>query len=325
VRFAIRAAACLFVFPMLMAGCRQPAASPTATPAGDLKTFLVRGKIVTVDPAKGSVLLDHEAVPGFMEAMTMSYKLKNPTILSELHPGDRITAKLLVRKGTDGYEDPQLDEVVVIAQARPDYKPAVDYHVPTAGDAVPDFKLLNQNGKTIHLAQFKGRVLLLTFIYTRCPIADFCVRMSRNFAEVDKALALDPALYKQTHLLSISFDPKYDTPAVLKSYGGSYTGLYTKEKFEHWDFAVPPAAELDAITEFFNVADPLPLDRADRQGRQGSRVVPIERVDAGRGVGRSQESSRGVGRVRRSLEEAEFGLCWSLPAKSESEPKIQQS
>ena len=236
-----------------MAGCKQPGGSAPATAAGEVKTFPIRGKIVSVDTAKGSVLLDHEAVPGFMEAMTMSYKLKNPTVASELHPGDRITAKLLVRNGPDGYEDPQLDEIVVTAQAKPDYKPAVDYHVPTAGDVVPDFKLLNENGRTIHLAQFKGRVLLLTFVYTRCPLADFCVRMSRNFAEVDKALATDPALYKETHLLSISFDPKYDTPAVLKSYGGAYTGLYTKEKFEHWDFAVPPASELDAVTQFFNV------------------------------------------------------------------------
>jgi protein SCO1/2 len=252
-RSAIRSVGCLILVIVLMTGCKQPGSTAPAAATGEVKTFSIRGKIVSVDAAKGSVLLDHEAVPGFMEAMTMTYKLKNPTVTSELHPGDRITAKLLVRNGPNGYEDPKLDEIVVTAQAKPDYKPAVDYHVPTAGDVVPDFKLLNENGKTIHLAQFKGRVLLLTFVYTRCPLADFCVRMSRNFAEVDKALAADPALYKETHLLSISFDPKYDTPAVLKSYGGAYTGLYTKEKFEHWDFAVPPANELDAVTQFFNV------------------------------------------------------------------------
>jgi protein SCO1 len=244
---------CLILVAVLMAGCKQPSGDAPSAAAGEVKTFSIHGKIVSVDAAKGSVLLDHEAVPGFMEAMTMTYKLKDKTVVSELHPGDRITAKLLVRKGPDGYEDPTLDEVVVTAQAKPDYKPAVDYHVPAAGDVVPDFKLLNENGKTIHLAQFKGRVLLLTFVYTRCPLADFCVRMSRNFAEVDKALAADPGLYKQTHLLSISFDPAYDTPAVLKSYGGAYTGLYTKERFEHWDFAVPPADELNAVTQFFNV------------------------------------------------------------------------
>jgi len=218
-----------------------------------LKTFPVRGKIVSVDAAKGMVMLDHEAIPGFMDAMTMPYKLKDASVASELHPGDRITAKLLVRKVGDDYEDPVLDEIVVTAQARPDYKPAVQYHIPTAGDAVPDFRLTNQNGHAIHLAQFKGRVLLLTFVYTRCPLPDYCIRMSRNFAQIDKALKADPALYAKTHLLSISFDPKVDTPAVLKSYGETYIGEDAKRAFAHWDFAVPPASELAALTQFFDV------------------------------------------------------------------------
>jgi protein SCO1/2 len=257
-RRAIGSVVGLILASILAAGCRQAGTAPSpgepsAAAPGELKVFPIRGKIVSVDAAKGSVVLDHEAVPGFMEAMTMSYKLKDASVISELHPGDRITAKLLVHKTADGYADPNLDEIVVTAQAKPDYKPAVEYHVPAAGDAVPDFKLVNQDGRTIRLAQFKGRVLLLTFIYTRCPLADFCPRMSRNFAEIDKDLASDPALYKQTHLLSVSFDPKYDTPPVLKSYGGAYTGLYTKEKFAHWDFAAPPQDELAAVTQFFNV------------------------------------------------------------------------
>jgi protein SCO1/2 len=199
------------------------------------------------------IVLDHGAIPGFMDAMTMPYKLKDASVASELHPGDRITAKMLVRKTADGYEDPMLDEIVVTAQARPDYKPAVQYHVPTAGDAVPDYKLTNQSGRTIHLAQFKGRVLLLTFVYTRCPLPDFCIRMSQNFAQIDRALKADPALYARTHLLSISFDPKFDTPAVLKSYGETYIGADAKQTFAHWDFAVPPKGELAALTQFFDV------------------------------------------------------------------------
>jgi protein SCO1/2 len=182
----------------------------------------------------------------------MTYKLKDASVASELHPGDRIVAKLLVRKVGDDYQDAMLDEIVVTAQARPDYKPTMQYHVPAEGDAVPDFKLVNENGRTIHLGQFKGRVLLLTFIYTRCPLADYCPRMNKNFAEIDTALAADPALYRQTHLLSISFDPKYDTPAILKSYGGIYMGG-AKERFVHWDFAAPPEAELQAMEEFFDV------------------------------------------------------------------------
>jgi len=185
--------------------------------------------------------------------MTMPYKLAQPGVIGELHPGDRITAQLDVVKDADGFHDAKLDQIVVIAQARPDYRPAVEYHVPQAGDAVPDFKLLNQSGKIIHLAQFKGRVLLVTFIYTRCPLSDYCPRMSRNFAVIDQGLAADPMLYAKTHLLSISFDPAYDKPAVLRSYGGAYTGNYTNEQFAHWDFAAPPKAELPTVTQYFDV------------------------------------------------------------------------
>jgi protein SCO1/2 len=234
----------------LLAGCHQAPPSPAVSVAPQ-KTFTMRGKVVSTDATH--VTLDGENVPGFMEPMVMDYVLKDPSVVSELHPGDRISATVLADNGPDGYTNIRLDNIIVIAQARPDYKPAIQYHVPTPGDAVPDFHLLNQSNRVLHLDQFKGKVVLLTFIYTRCPLADFCPRMSRNFANVDKALAADSALYRQTHLLSISFDPAYDTPKVLRSYGGAYTGNYTNEKFLHWDFAAPTEKDLPAVTQFFNV------------------------------------------------------------------------
>jgi protein SCO1 len=242
----------LLAFLVLLPGCRQNTQSSASRPASAaVKTFTIRGRVVSTDAAH--VTLDGEDVPGFMEAMTMDYKLADPSVVSELHPGDRITAKVLANKVGDEYGDIRLGDIVVIAQARPDYKPPVSYHVPTAGDVVPDFKLLNQSDRTIHLDQFKGKIVLMTFIYTRCQLADFCPRMSHNFADIDKALAANPALYKQTHLISVSFDPTYDTPKVLRSYGGAYTGNYTNERFLHWDFAAPTEKELPAMTQFFNV------------------------------------------------------------------------
>jgi protein SCO1 len=236
----------------LLIGCHS--SQPTSTSSTPQKTFTIRGKVISTDATH--VTLDGEDVPGFMEPMVMAYKLKDPSVVSELHPGDRITARVLADPDPadhDNYTNIQLDNIVVIAQARPDIKPPVSYHVPTPGDPVPDFKLLNQSDRTIHLDQFKGKVVLMTFIYTRCQLADFCPRMSRNFADIDKALAADPALYNQTHLLSVSFDPAYDTPKVLRSYGGAYTGNYTNEKFLHWDFAAPTDKDLPAVTQFFNV------------------------------------------------------------------------
>jgi len=248
--FSIRISLLLLV--ALLTGCHSTPQPVTNASAAPRKTFTIRGRVVSTDATH--VSLDGESVPGFMEAMTMDYALRDPSVLSELHPGDRITANVLADgDSASGYTNVQLDNIVVIAQGRPDYKPPVQYHVPTPGDTVPDIQLLNQSDRTIHLDQFKGKVVLLTFIYTRCPLADFCPRMSRNFADIDKALAADPALYKQTHLLSISFDPAYDTPKVLRSYGGAYTGNFTNEKFAHWDFAAPTEKDLAAVTQFFNV------------------------------------------------------------------------
>jgi protein SCO1 len=193
-------------------------------------------------------LLDAAAIPGFMEAMTMPYKLRTPNILSELHPGDQITATLYVTDSSD-----VLDQIVITAQGQPDYRPLIQYHVLNPGDVVPDFKFLNQSGKHLSIGDFKGKVLLVTFVYTRCPLPDYCPRMSQNFAKIDKTLAADPALYAKTHLLTLSFDPDYDTPAVLRSYGGAYTGRYTQEKFAHWDFAAPSNAELESVDKFFDV------------------------------------------------------------------------
>ena len=235
---------------ILAAGCREGAKQAQG---GGPERHFVRGKVVAVDAAAQSVLLAHEAIPGFMPAMTMEYKVADPAALGELHGGDRIAADLLNDRDTAGPRNLRLVNVDVIAQAKPDYEPAVQYHVPAKGDVVPDFSLLNQSARRISLAQFKGKVLLLTFVYTRCPLPEFCLRMSRNFAEIDKRLAAEPALYGKTHLLTVSFDPAYDTPPVLRSYGGAYTGRYSGETFAHWDFAAPSEAELPNMEQWFDV------------------------------------------------------------------------
>lgn len=226
-------------------GCHRAAA-----PAAQTKSYPVRGVVVKTDVSPGEVLLNHEAIPGFMGAMAMPYKLKDPGIMSELHAGDHITATLLVDTDSDGPHNPRLDQIVVTSQASPDYKPMKEYHVPQPGDAVPDFQLTSQSGKSIHFDQFKGKVLLITFIYTRCPIEDFCPRMNKNFAQIDKALASDPAVYRQTHLMSISFDTAYDTPATLREFAKNFVA---PQSAGHWEFAVPPAAELDKMEKFFDL------------------------------------------------------------------------
>src|ERR1700692_941066 len=129
----------LVSLPPLLSGCKPPV--PMASAAAVTKTFHIRGKVLATDPSGGQVSLDGEAVPGFMGAMIMPYKVVNPSILSELHPGARITADVLVDQissdASGGYRNVRLDHIVVIAQAKPDTKPLAQYHFPPGGEAVP--------------------------------------------------------------------------------------------------------------------------------------------------------------------------------------------
>ena len=246
----------LLAFPLLalivLAGCHSVHKPPAPSSANtNYKVYHLRGKVVSTDATRGEVTLNHEAIPGLMEAMTMPYKLKDASILGELHPGDVITADVLVSPDPDA--DYLLNHIVVVAQAKPDTKPGVSYHVPTPGDAVPDFKLHNQDGRPIHLGQFKGKSLVVTFIYTRCPSPEFCPRVTRNFAALEKQLAANPALVAKSHLLSISFDPEHDTPERLRAYGVSYIGSGAKSAFAHWELAVPEKSVLFEMAKFFDL------------------------------------------------------------------------
>jgi len=244
--------AALILVLAVAAGCHSnPKPETQSATSPNYKVYHLRGKVVSTNPATGEVTLNHEAIPGFMDAMTMPYKLKDPGILSELHPGDTITADVLVSQNPDA--DILLDHIVIVAQARPDYKPAVIYHVPAPGDQVPDFKLRNQDNRAVHLDQFRGKTLLLTFIYTRCPLPNFCPLVTHNFAVIDRQLAATPALYAKTHLLCISFDPEHDTPERLRAYGAQYIGSDAKNAFTHWDFAVPTQTELLEMAKYFDI------------------------------------------------------------------------
>jgi protein SCO1/2 len=234
----------------VLAGCHSDdqGEDQHAAIAGDAATYQLKGIVVSSDATKGIVTIDTEAIPGFMGAMTMPYKLAQPGVATELHQGDHVNARLRVSTSAS-----VLDQIDVTAQAKPDYKPEKVYNVPAPGQTVPNFKFLNQSGKAITMEQFRGKVLLVTFIYTRCPLPDYCIRMSRNFATVQQQLAANPALYGKTHLLSVSFDPGHDTPKALRSYGIAYTGEHGAEAFSHWDFAAPSSSDLEQVDEFFDV------------------------------------------------------------------------
>jgi len=230
------------LFCLSLAACQ-----PTPEPQG--RRFEFKGTVVSVDKAQQTATISHEEVKGFMDAMTMPFKLKDAWPLDVMKPGDEVQATLVVTDASAWLED----VVVVQKNAPAQTGTPASSALPRPGDAVPDFRLVNQDGKPVSLANYKGKALLLTFIYTRCPVPEYCSLMSNNFARLERELQKDPTLYARTHLLSVSFDPAYDTPKVLRSYGAATTGNYDKETFAHWEFVTAADDEIKKMAQFFGL------------------------------------------------------------------------
>jgi protein SCO1 len=219
------------------------------------KRYPFTGRIVSVDSQAQSAIIDGDAIPGFMDAMAMPYKIKPAATLNHLIPGDSVSAEVVVvssgAKNDDAAPDYWLENVKVIAHIDPSHAPgASSLHMPAPGEEVPDFSFTNQSGKLISLKQYRGKVLFVTFIYTRCPFPDFCPRLSGNFAEIYKQAATNAAL-TNAHLLSISFDPEHDRPKVLRDYGFSVAHTHESALFNRWEFAAPRLADLPRLADFF--------------------------------------------------------------------------
>jgi len=233
---------------LLVSSCHRSKA-PSA------KRYAFTGRVISIDSQAGSALIDGDNIAGFMDAMAMSYKIKPASILTQLSAGDSISAVVVVAetnpKDENAEPDYWLENVKVTAHAKsPPAKGANSMHIPAPGEDVPDFAFTDQDGKAISLSQYRGKVLLVTFIYTRCPFPDFCPRMSGNFDEIYKQLGQNPSL-ANAHLLSISFDPEHDTPKVLREYAFSVAHTHDPALFQRWDFAAPRATDLPRIADFF--------------------------------------------------------------------------
>ncbi|MEN3330193.1 MAG: hypothetical protein V7638_5000 [Acidobacteriota bacterium] len=211
------------------------------------KRYDFKGKVIVVEPEKRLVTVSHEDIKGYMPGMTMPFAVKNEADLQILAPDDEITATLVVDGKHSWLEDLIITRQSATAPAMPGAQMAQE------GDEVPNFTLRNQDNREIHIKDYRGKTLLLTFIYTRCPVPDYCTLMSDNFAQIDRALGENPELYAKTHLLSISIDPEYDTPKVLRSYGAAHTERYQNETFAHWEFAGGTKEQVKEIAQFFGL------------------------------------------------------------------------
>src|ERR1700730_13891376 len=226
-----------------------PLTACRGTNQSQVRRYHLKGTVVQVDKAQQHLVVNHEEIPGFMGAMTMPYPVGDAQTLEKLSPGDQITADVVVTPS-----EIHLENVIVVKKSDGKMSPKGAQLQPSdEGTSVPDFTLVNQDGKRVRLAQYRGKSVLLTFIYTRCPLPDYCPLMTHNFAEIEKTIEKTPALYAKTHLLSVSFDSQYDTPKVLRNYGPAFVTDRGQQTFEHWKFAAIPAAEKNDVTKFFDL------------------------------------------------------------------------
>jgi protein SCO1 len=216
---------------VMAASCRKE----PAWPAPQVQTYSVTGLVTKLVPTEGRIVVRHQAVPGYMDAMTMPFNVRDTNEVAALRQGDEIAFRLHVtdeRSWIDGLKKLGSTNVTNLPPAA----------APTNTVSVLDYRFTNELGRTVSLREFQGQVLAITFIFTRCPVPDYCPRLSKNFEEASQKLLSKPGAPTNWHLISVSFDPEHDSPAVLLEYAKRY-----RYDPAHWTFltgAPEPVAEL---------------------------------------------------------------------------------
>lgn len=231
----------------------------------DVQVYAVKGVVQELKADRRTVVIKHEPVPDFMPAMTMPFKARDAGELENVAPGDEVTFTLHVSE-----QDNWIGEVRKTGKIVPPNAPGSErvriVKPLKMGDAVPDYAFTNELGESIRLEQFRGRVIAMTFIFTRCPVSSFCRRMSANFARASERLKAMKSAPKW-HLLSISFDPEFDTPGTLKEYAERYN--YDPQT---WSFVTCRPDDLDTITARFGLV----VRRNDADLDHNLRTVVID-------------------------------------------------
>jgi protein SCO1 len=216
-------------------GCQRPA-----------RRYQLNGQIVAVDPARQELTIKHQDIPGFMPGMTMAFKVWEPRLMASRTPGELVTATLVIN-GTEAH----LRDV-----ARTGFSPVVEAHPATPvmdlldpGEAARDATLVDETGTRHRLEDWRGRVLAVTFVYTRCPLPNFCPVMDRHFRAVQDQVRADPALRGGVLLLSVSVDPEHDQPVVLMKHAARLGADPAV-----WRFLTGNREDMDAFAAQFGVS-----------------------------------------------------------------------
>jgi protein SCO1/2 len=210
------------------------------------RRYPLKGQVVAIAESHDQLTVKHTDIPGFMPAMTMGYRVKASKLIDGLAAGDLIDATLVVND-TDVY----LTDIHRTGHAPvpPDAHPIKVMDVMAPGDIVPDDALTDQTGAQHRLSDWRGKVLAVTFVYTRCPLPDFCPLMDAHFEELQETLAADPKLRDRVHLVSISFDPQHDTLDVIREHA-KMRGADPRI----WSYLTGAPAAIDHLTSRFGVS-----------------------------------------------------------------------
>ena len=246
------------------------AAVAACSRAPEPKQYELKGQVLGVKPEAREVLIKHEDIKGFMPGMTMPFKVQEAKLLQGLQPGDLVTATLVI-----GGAEAHLSSLQKTGHAKLDGPAAPEsassgFELLKEGEQVPDQLLIDQDGKPRPPSSYRGHRVALTFIYTRCPMPDFCPLMDRHFQALQREIKKTPAL-ADVRLVSVSFDPQVDTPPVLKAYAGK---LQADPSI--WSFVTGDRDEVERFAARFGVS----IERAEQDAVDITHNLRTAVIDA---------------------------------------------
>src|ERR1017187_485804 len=196
------------------------------------QTFAAKGVVKELKADGRTAVIQHAAISNYMDSMTMPFEAKEPKELAGLQPGDEISFRLQVTE-TESWIDriSKIGTVAREANQNTAARPVATVQTVPSRHSLLDYKFTNELGQAVSLGEFRGQALAITFFFTRCPVPNFCPRLSKNFQEASQQLISQAGAPTNWHFLSVSFDTEFDTPAILKAYGESY-----HYDAKHWNF-----------------------------------------------------------------------------------------
>jgi protein SCO1/2 len=208
----------------------------------NLQSFMAQGVVEELKADGKTVVIAHEAIAHYMDAMTMPFKVKERKELAGLGTGDRIQFCLRVTDTESWIDGVRKTGTAPVGGGEPASPPPAAGRATKPRHPLLDYPFTNELGQTVKLGDFRGQALAITFFFTRCPIPDYCPRLSKNFEEASQRLSAMPGASTNWHFLSVSFDPDFDTPPVLKAYGERY-----QYDPKHWSFLTGPREKISEL------------------------------------------------------------------------------